>query len=352
MSRQDVLSGEQVQTGAPASEQDRLLRLYWNRAELKRDYAEIRRERDGLLERLKEKNAEILRAQDQLESLESILTNPASALNAVVHFQLRALWRSCHQKLAQLAVELRQQQEEKERRDRTREFNQQKQERLRSLEEQISEQQARADKKRIACVDLADSLTELKEFWHWFRRRSTSRQLDELTSEYEAERERLKRLRDERERVASEPWPQFGGLSTDARRTINLAVIALAQRLYLHFSPGSLASMAKAAMLKPVQAVDYGGVEKCNQLIERIGHAMAATTADRAYASELRHRSEHLMARAEYRGDADVVPNAVSVGTVREGFDGEALPERLSSEALDVNVLAEDYWDLYRALVG
>ncbi|MBA3563461.1 MAG: hypothetical protein H0W33_05565 [Gammaproteobacteria bacterium] len=352
MSFADFLSGDRAQRSEPSIEEERLLKLYWNRADLKREYSDLRRERDFLLEKLKEKDGEIVRAHDQLEALESLLTNPASALNAVVHFQLRALWRRCHQKLAQLAIELRNQQEERERRRQTREFNQEKQKRLRALDAQTQERQANVDLARSDCVNLAETRAGFKAFWHYFKRRSVERRLAEMTGTYEAERTELKRLREQREKVESEPWPEFPGLGLDSKRTINIAVIALAQRLFIHFALESLALMAKAAMLKPVQAMGYGSVEECNRLIERIGQALAATTTDREYARELRQRSAHLMALAKYRKETDMVPVASSIGSIRAGYEGESLAGKLDADTLEVNVLAEDYWDVYRALLG
>jgi uncharacterized coiled-coil DUF342 family protein len=81
---------------APAEE---LLKLYWNRADVKREVKALRRERFELLDKLKEQEGAILRAQEQLEGLERLLTNPLAAANAMVYFQLRHLWRVGAQRL-------------------------------------------------------------------------------------------------------------------------------------------------------------------------------------------------------------------------------------------------------------
>jgi hypothetical protein len=78
------------QSAAPTEE---LLKLYWNRADVKRELKALRRERFELLDKLKEQEGTILRAQEQLEGLERLLTNPLAAANAMVYFQLRHLWR-------------------------------------------------------------------------------------------------------------------------------------------------------------------------------------------------------------------------------------------------------------------
>ena len=78
------------QAGGPTEE---LLKLYWNRADVKREVKALRRERFELLDKLKEQEGAIQRAQEQLEGLERLLTNPLAAANAMVYFQLRHLWR-------------------------------------------------------------------------------------------------------------------------------------------------------------------------------------------------------------------------------------------------------------------
>lgn len=333
-------------------DEDRLLKLYWNRAELKKEYAELRKERGYLNEQLKEKDAEVGRAHEQLDSLESLLTNPASALNAVVHFQLRALWRACHQKLTQLASELRSQQEEKERRKQTRDYNQDKQKRLRAVDLRVKEQQEAVNARRGERYDLAERLERMSAFWFYFQRRKLQLELDVAGEAFARARTEHNALRDEREKIESEPWPEYPGLSLDSRRTINAAVIALAQQLFIHFATESLALMARAAMQKPMQEMGYGSIDECNALIERIGKALAATTADREYAKELRQRGAHILAAATFRKESDAAPVASSVGSIREGYEGQSLIGQLDTAALDINVMADDYWDVYRALLA
>ena len=103
LERQDIQPSEQ------------LLKLYWNRADVKRELRALRRERFELLDKLKEQEGAIVRAQEQLEGLERLLTNPLAAANAMVYFQLRHLWRIGGQRLEQFARELQLQRERRER---------------------------------------------------------------------------------------------------------------------------------------------------------------------------------------------------------------------------------------------
>jgi len=94
---------------------EQLLKLYWNRADVKRELKALRRERFELLDKLKEQEGAIVRAQEQLEGLERLLTNPLAAANAMVYFQLRHLWRVGAQRLEQFGRELQVQREKRER---------------------------------------------------------------------------------------------------------------------------------------------------------------------------------------------------------------------------------------------
>ena len=94
---------------------EELLKLYWNRADVKREVKALRRERFELLDKLKEQEGAIQRAQEQLEGLERLLTNPLAAANAMVYFQLRHLWRVGAQRLEQFGRELQAQREKRER---------------------------------------------------------------------------------------------------------------------------------------------------------------------------------------------------------------------------------------------
>src|SRR5690606_11798973 len=61
---------------------------------VKRELRSPRRERFELLDKLKEQEGAILRAQEQLAGLERLLTNPLAAANATGYFRPRHLLRA------------------------------------------------------------------------------------------------------------------------------------------------------------------------------------------------------------------------------------------------------------------
>src|SRR5688500_18249582 len=76
----------------PPADDERLLQLYWNRAELKKELSRLQDERHKLLEQLKNHEATFVRHSEQLLHLEEFLGNPETGAHALVYFQLRSLW--------------------------------------------------------------------------------------------------------------------------------------------------------------------------------------------------------------------------------------------------------------------
>jgi hypothetical protein len=57
--------------------QEQLMRLYWNRAELKKELSNLQEERHGLLAKLDAQQATLKRATEQVEELAAYLGRPA-----------------------------------------------------------------------------------------------------------------------------------------------------------------------------------------------------------------------------------------------------------------------------------
>ena len=99
--------------GGDEGESEKLLNLYWNRAELKKEFAELRSEKIRLQQRINEQQGAAARSLQQLEQLESLLLDPAKVYSTVTYFQLRAINARCTAKLAKFAELLKQQREQR-----------------------------------------------------------------------------------------------------------------------------------------------------------------------------------------------------------------------------------------------
>src|SRR5260370_490736 len=78
------------------------------------------------------------RVLEEKESLEVLLGNPDFGFGALVHFQLRALWKGCNVQLEQFGAELRRQQEDRERKRQLVEFHQDRQARVKLAAERLA----------------------------------------------------------------------------------------------------------------------------------------------------------------------------------------------------------------------
>ena len=142
--------------------------------------------------------------------------------------------------------------------------------------------------------------------------------------------------------IEKEPWPEFGGLSLEGRRAINTAVIAYAQLLYARVAESGLALHARQARLKSVHESNHGAREECEAMMRDIAAGVALVKSQKDMAGEIRVRTDALKAAATYRHPEDTVPDPTSLPSA---FLGRGVPVR------EPNVLVDDYWDLYTALL-
>src|ERR1700709_1464793 len=90
------------------------MQLFQNRAGLKKAYADLKDEFHLLRDRLKQQEGSTIRVQEQLDALGDLLGDPKTGFGALVFYQLRALWKTCHQQLSAFATDLTRQPEARE----------------------------------------------------------------------------------------------------------------------------------------------------------------------------------------------------------------------------------------------
>lgn len=323
---------------------DKLLDLYWNRAELKKAYAEAKDEKFRLNKYIDEHKGSIARLQQQLEHLEGLLIDPQWVFSVTVHYQLRALNRRCSNRLANFAEQLKQQREKRQHGKLMETWNSKRAGRaadveasLTKLREQSKTYQQRASGEQARLDGMSFILRQ-------FKKRSIQNQLDalhETTAALSAkEQELLQRLG---ELQQSQP-PEHQGLDLSAKRSINFMIMAFAQQLYIQFGDDNLASLVKEAGDKSVGAIQYGDKSDCDRILSQIKARWNAFDNVSDYADELQQRARLLAKRAIYMQDEDVVPVAGSVGTLIAFTDGGAVNER------NANLLGENYWGLANTL--
>lgn len=323
----------------PSAEDQRLVELFRNRAELKKELAAIDDERHRLLDRLKLQEGATMRVEEQLATLEAWLGRPEEGRRSLVYFRLKGLWRTTTHKLEEFADELERQQKDRERRQQIADFERDRRARLGDVDRELVEARVLADQLQAEQKLAQQRLAVMQGFWHYFRRRALEDEVLARSARIESALTMVTDLGDRRHAVEIEAPPVFEDLSVEGRRTVNLAVIACAESLHERLAPGGVAELARQTTLRRVYESNYGTAEQSDALLAATERAVAALEAEAIDLADIKVRTDRLRRTAHYRSDADTIPARDSVQPPT-GADG----------AHPTNVLAEDCFDLQRIL--
>ena len=325
-------------------ENEKLVELFRNRAELKKEFAALSKERYRLQQRVKEQEGATARIVQRLEHLEGLLVDPEWVHTVVVFYQLRALNRRCTGKLARFAEQLKQQREKRLRDAQMKGWRKQCDARREDADQQLAahrrhlrqlEGQLGAERQR------AESLSGFSKI---FRGRTASGQLAELEGNLDTLRDEERALAEKVAALENARPPDPPGLSLAEKRSVNFMILAFAQHLFLQFDDRNLAALVKEASDKSVGAVNYGSKRDCDLLLERIGAHVDAMEKATDYADLLKHRAELIAEHAIFKDDADAVPVAGTVATVF-AINGNGVVTKS-----DANLLGDNYWGLANVL--
>lgn len=345
-----TLAQQLFSRGKPV-EDEQLLRLFWNRAELKREFAKLQRERERMADQLRQQEGAVLRNQQRLEQLEGLLADPERAASAAVYFQLRGIWGYARRRLDRLARDLMTRQQEREGQREAARFDEHRQAALAAIEQRLvplREQQARLEDELTATRARG---VERRAFWNYFaRRRLETLQAGLLATiaSVAAQIERYDRARTDKLQERA-PLPEEIG--TEGRRIVNLSVLALAQELVLAFSEHDVAARARDASLRQVNEANYGSLKDCRELSRKIDAVLRSVEALDQLPGRVRQRAEYLRQTVTYGRDVDTVPVADSLATIPLQLAGDGDPKPTGGRQLGVNVLGDEYWDVYGVLL-
>lgn len=324
------------------------MQLFQNRAGLKKAYADLKDEFHLLRDRLKQQEGATIRVQEQLDALGDLLGDPKTGFGALVFFQLRALWKACHQQLATFAADLTRQQEAREIAKHKADIESAKNARLADVDRRLQGASAEADLQRRHLAAAQGEIGRLTAFWHYFERRRRQKSLESLRSQVVNADAAVGDLHAERSAIDTQAAPEFPGLSLGARRSINLAIISFAELLCENVDVFGLAARAKEAVARRVHEMSFGTRADCEGYMQRVQKAQAVVVGQKQVTGALKAKLERLRATCEYRNNADTVPTADSLAPSAGVLDLNKAPK---PAAVTWNVLAEDYWDLYTLLL-
>ncbi|HEX2788917.1 MAG TPA: hypothetical protein VHN17_00660 [Steroidobacteraceae bacterium] len=315
---------------------DRVLHLFRNRAELKKSHISLQDEVQRLKDRVKQQEGATARVQEMLQALEGRLSQSESGYPTLVFYQLRELWNLGRTLLTQFAAELAAQQEERERRAFFAEHNRQQFERRQGIEAKLRDAENKAVAARDAAAQLEREIARLRQFWHFFKRRTLRQRLQTASLQSMLCMQDLETARGARDALDAEPTPEFGGLSIDARRAINQATIAYAQLLVERLSRTPLMELARTASGRREPPRDeYGDRARCEATMAAIVHGRGLLQQRGTLSQEIKQRSERVRELAKYRSAGETVPTAESLAAAADGS----------------KVLADDLWEIFRVLL-
>jgi len=315
---------------------DRVLHLFRNRAELKKSHISLQDEVQRLKDRVKQQEGATARVQEMLQGLEGRLAQPESAYPTLVFYQLRELWNLGRTLLTQFVAELAAQQEERERRAFFAEHNREQFERRQGIEAKLREAENKAVAARDTVAQLEQELLRLRQFWYFFKRRTIRQRLQSASLQSMLCMQDLETARGGRDALDAEPTPEFGGLSIDARRAINQAAIAYAQVLVERLARTPLMELARSASGRREPPRDeYGDRARCEATMAAIVQGRTLLQQRGTLQQEIKQRSERVRDLAKYRSGGETVPTAESLATAIDGS----------------KVLSDDLWEIFRVLL-
>ncbi|HZD51894.1 MAG TPA: hypothetical protein VE175_02500 [Woeseiaceae bacterium] len=322
---------------------EKLLHLYWNRAELKKEFANMRKEQFRLKDKIKQQEGATARLQQKLDHLEELLLDPEWYANVAAFYQLRALALRCQRKLGKFAEQLKQQRAQRQHNGLLVKWNEERARQRKAIEYELIELRESLRELEADLHTEKQRLITMSGFVKIFRRRSVSATLDRLAVEIEKTRECEARLLEELEDVRNQKPPENRGLDLATKRSINLLILSFAQQLYLGFEDEELAALAKEACNKSAGTIRYGNRRDCSEVLERIRKCSEAMDESVEIAELLQKRVRLIGEKALFRTESDAVPVAGSVTTVFD-IDEQGVRQR------DVNLLGENYWGIAKIL--
>ena len=324
----------------PEEDSEKLLELYWKRAELKKDFAGLREEQFQLQERVKEQQGATFRVQEKLGQLERLLLDPEWVYNVIIYYQLKHLNLRCQCKLEKFAEELKQQREQRQHGQLLDNWNEQRADEARAIEREIGEQRMQVQTLEDRLQAEQHSLVTMGGFLKLIRRRSVTSTLDNLAEAIDSAQQQEEQLMLDYEQMQNRVPPDTQGLDIPTKRLINFMVLSFAQHMYLHFTATGLAGMAKEAGDKSVGAINYGGKKECDQIVERVQKRIQQFDKITDFADVLQQRAKLIAEKAMFRDDDDAVPVSGSVAIVYR------ISKRGAIKESDANLLGENYWNL------
>lgn len=323
---------------------DKLVDLFRNRAELKKEFAALRNEKYQLQDRIKAHQGATERVQQKLNHLESLLLDPEWVHNVVVFYQMRRLAAHCESKIVRFAEQLKQQREQRVHSKVLVSWNEKRKKSSRKAQKKIGEQRLRVQMLEDQLQSERHKLLTMGSISKMLRGRSQASQVVSLEASIVAAQAREQELLQDLARVETLDPPAHQGLDIAVKRSINFMILAFVQQLYLDYAEDNLVGLAKESSEKSVGAVNYGTKYECDELLQRLTRRREEVEQAGDFAELLKTRAKMIAKTALFRNDDDAVPVPGTVATI---FDIDPNGVVHQSEA---SILGENYFGVAKVL--
>ena len=327
-----------------SQDNEKLVDLFRNRAELKKEFAALRNEKYQLQDRIKQQQGATARVQQKMDHLENLLLDREWVHNVVTFYQLRRLALHCNARLARFAEELKQQREQRAHSKAVDAWNAKRAARKQSLDAEVNAQRSQVQLLEDQLQSERHRLMTMSGFSRMVKGKRLSAGIAEIESQIEVGQAQERKLLGELENVHTLTPPQQEGLDVPMKRSINFMILSFAQQLYLTFEADDLVSLAKEANEKSVGAINYGTKYECDEILKRIDKRWDNLESVTEYAGIFQQRAKLIANDAVFRHNDDVIPSSGSVATVFQIDESGAVSRKYA------NILGDNYFAISKVL--
>ena len=343
------LSGKPAAQPGEDPTDERLVDLFQKYKLLKKAYDKSATEFASTREELEALRNQAEEMGKRLMALDDFLSDPEKGQSVIVHYQLAQLWSRCNGLVAERAYELSQKHEADEKQQLMVEFATAQRQKLAAAEDKLRFAQAQLDEVSLRKRQLETDLAASQRFWHYFKRKRLVGELANIEATLKPVANRHKELSEEVEGIKQAPTPEYKGLSVQAKRSINLHLIALAQYLYQTLMLNQVAQHAQNTHGQQPNANVYGDTKTCLQMLVHVGEGNTRLNNDAERQLKLSQRFAHLQEKARYASGTDALPEREVFAAI-DGSIGAGTREvkafDLEGGRMLVNVVDGDYFGL------
>lgn len=338
---------ERVMAGSSKTEnsaEDKIMDLFKSHALLKQEFKSLEKDNFLLNKAKTDQTALIESLENKLTKLEKYLTKPANYQDLKVYYQLHLIWQTCNRYIHKFRDRLVDQQSDRERKQQLLEFNQEKSKHLKRINKRILSSKSELEAATIEAHKLNSAISSKKSIFHFFAKQKLIKKHLQAHAYESGAYADLQDLYDERIKIESEPWPEFEGVDLAGKRSINIAMVALAQYFFVSLSELGLSHKCFMASKKPVWELTYGDAAKQKLIIGLCEDKLKYFSELKDLSTEVQSRMVVLKESVVYKSGSDSIPVIDSITKVANDFSDLALDVTLTDVDYEVNVLKENFW--------